>query len=61
MGYSYLSEEAIFWLGEVNGQMLLKLARNEQHSREVRRHTLFWMANSDDEDTVEGLMELLTR
>lgn len=56
-----LSKEAIFWLGEVDGQMLLELARNRQYSREVRRQALFWMANSDDEDTVETLIELLTR
>ncbi len=56
-----LSEEAIFWLGEVDGRMLLELAKDEQHSREVRRQALFWMANSEDENVVETLVELLTR
>jgi hypothetical protein len=58
-------EQAIFAItqlpGDTGSQMLLDLARDDQYSREVRRHALFWLANSEDENTVAALTELLTR
>jgi hypothetical protein len=41
--------------------MLLDLARNDRYPRAVRRQAVFWLANSDDEEAVAALAELLTR
>ena len=60
-----LSEQATFWLGEARGeqgsQMLMEIARNRLAPREARRQALFWLAQSDDDNTVAALTELLTR
>jgi len=58
-------EQAVFAISQlpddIGSQMLLDLARDGQQSREVRRQALFWLANSDDENTVAALSELLAR
>jgi len=58
-------EEAIFAISELPGtmgsQILLTLARDESKSREMRRQAIFWLANSDDDSGVEGLIELLSQ
>jgi HEAT repeat protein len=60
-----LAEEAVFAIsqlpGETGTRMLLELAKDEQKPREVRRQALFWLANSDDENAVAALADLLTR
>ena len=60
-----LAEEAVFAIsqlpGETGTQMLLELARDQQKPREVRRQALFWLANSDDDEAVAALADLLTR
>jgi len=60
-----LAEEAVFAIsqlpGETGTQMLLELARDQQKPREVRRQALFWLANSDDDQAVAALADLLTR
>ena len=40
---------------------LLDLAKNAEVSRIVRRQALFWLANSDNDESVAALAELLTR
>jgi hypothetical protein len=58
-------EQAVFAISqlpaETSRQMLLDLARNDRYPREVRRQAVFWLANSDDEEAVAALAELLTR
>lgn len=58
-------ERAVFAMSqlppETSGPMLLELARDENAPREARRQALFWLANSDDEESVAALTELLTR
>jgi hypothetical protein len=60
-----LAEEAIFAISQLPGdsgtQMLLDLAMDEQRPREIRRQALFWLANSDDDEAVAALADLLTR
>ena len=58
-------EQAVFAISQLpeggGSQALLDLARNDQAPRAVRRQALFWLANSDDDDAVDALTELLTR
>ena len=58
-------EQAVFAItqlpGDTGSQMLLDLASDDQYPREVRRQALFWLANSEDENAVAALTELLIR
>jgi hypothetical protein len=58
-------EEAVFAISQLPGEsgdlILLDLAKNEQAPKAVRRQALFWLANSDNEDSIAALTELLTR
>lgn len=58
-------DEAIFAVSQLPAEtgtpMLLELAKDTQRPSEVRRQALFWLANSDDEATVDALVALLTR
>lgn len=58
-------EQAIFAISQLPSQMgtplLLELARDQHRSGEVRRQALFWLANSDDDEAIAALVELLTR
>jgi HEAT repeat protein len=58
-------EQAVFAISQLPSdtgtQMLLELARDKQQPREVRRQALFWLANSDDDNAVAALADLLTR
>jgi hypothetical protein len=58
-------EQAVFAISQLPGdsgdQILLDLARDDQIPREVRRQALFWLANSDNDNTVAALTNLLTR
>lgn len=60
-----VQEQAIFAISllpaEVSTPLLLELAGDKQISRELRRQALFWLANSDDDEAVAALAELLTR
>ncbi len=60
-----LAEEAVFAISQLPGdpgtQMLLELAMDAQRPREIRRQALFWLANSDDDEAVAALADLLTR
>jgi len=59
-----LSEQAIFWLGEARGnqgsRMLFDIAKDKRAPREARRQALFWLAQSDDDNTIAALTALLT-
>jgi len=46
---------------EMRSQMLLDLARDTQQTKAVRRQALFWLANSDDDQAVAALTDLLTQ
>jgi hypothetical protein len=58
-------EQAVFAVSQLpkgNGdKVLLDLAKNTQASRAVRRQAIFWLAQSDNESSVDALTELLTR
>ena len=58
-------EEAIFAISELpgntGGQMLIAVAKDKTRPREMRRQALFWLANSDDDDSVNELVEMLTK
>ncbi|MEE4216142.1 MAG: HEAT repeat domain-containing protein [Xanthomonadales bacterium] len=58
-------EKAVFAMSqlppETSGPMLLALAQDKNAPREARRQALFWLANSDDEESVSALTEILTR
>ena len=58
-------EQAVFAISQLpdedSGPLLLALARNDRAPREVRRQALFWLANSDNDETVEALTRLLIR
>jgi len=60
-----VQEQAVFAISqlppEIGTPMLLELARDEHKSRELRRQALFWLANSDDEEAVAALADLLSR
>ena len=62
---SEILERAVFALSQLpedrSGPVLLALARDSQAPREVRRQALFWLAQSDDDETIAQLTELLTR
>ena len=44
---------------EVADQMLLDLAKSNQTPRAVRRQALFWLAQSDNDDSIAALTALL--
>ncbi len=58
-------EQAVFAISqlpdEVGDQMLLDLAKSNQTPRAVRRQALFWLAQSDNDDSIAALTALLTR
>ena len=58
-------EQAVFAIsqlpGEAGDMMLLDLAKSDQTPRLVRRQALFWLAQSDNDDSIAALTELLTR
>ena len=58
-------ERAVFAISQLpdgdGDRLLLQLARNEQVPRHVRRQALFWLANSDNDDSIAALAELLAR
>jgi hypothetical protein len=58
-------EQAVFAISQLpDGEgdvILLDLAKNAEVSRMVRRQALFWLANSDNDESVAALAELLTR
>ncbi|MCW8926731.1 MAG: HEAT repeat domain-containing protein [Xanthomonadales bacterium] len=58
-------EKAVFAVsqlpGEDSSRMLLDIARDKQAPREARRQALFWLAQSDDDEAVAALADLLTR
>jgi hypothetical protein len=58
-------EQAVFAIsqlpGEAGDMMLLDLAKSNQTPRAVRRQALFWLAQSDNDDSIAALTELLTR
>jgi len=57
-------EKAVFAVsqlpGEDSSKMLLEIAQDKDAPREARRQALFWLAQSDDDETVEALAKLLT-
>jgi len=58
-------DQAVFAISQLpddNGdQVLLSLARDAQTPRAVRRQAIFWLAQSDNDDSIEALTELLSR
>lgn len=58
-------EQAVFAVSQLPGEkgdaMLLELAKSDQIPRTVRRQALFWLAQSDNDDSIAALTELLTR
>ena len=58
-------EQAVFAISQLpdgdGDAILLDLAKNAEVSRIVRRQALFWLANSDNDESVAALAELLTR
>jgi len=40
--------------------MLLEIAQDKDAPREARRQALFWLAQSDDDEAIEALADLLT-
>ena len=58
-------EKAVFAMSqlppETSGPMLLALAQDKNAPREARRQALFWLANSEDDESVEALTALLTQ
>ena len=46
---------------EDSSRMLLEIAQDKDAPREARRQALFWLAQSDDEEAVAALADLLTR
>ena len=51
---------AISQLGDNSGdEILLEIARDKQASRDVRRQALFWLAQSENDATVNALAQLL--
>lgn len=61
----HVIEQAIFAVSQLPGdsgsQMLLDIATDKEMSREARRQALFWLSQSDDDDAVAALADLLTR
>ena len=47
--------------GEDSSQMLLEIAQDKDAPREARRQALFWLAQSDDDEAVTALADLLTQ
>jgi len=58
-------EQAVFAIAQLPESqgtgILLELAQDPSQPRNVRRQALFWLANSDDDEAVAALEELLTR
>ncbi len=55
-------EQAVFAISQLpdGDAILLDLAKNAEVPRIVRRQALFWLANSDNDESVAALAELLT-
>ena len=62
---SEVLEQAVFAVSQLPGsqgtRILLDLAQDSQQPREIRRQAMFWLANSDDDEALAALEELLTR
>ena len=60
-----VAEQAVFAIsqlpGESGSKMLMDLVTDSQAPREVRRQALFWLANSDDDNAVAALADLLSK
>lgn len=60
-----LLEKAVFAVSQLPGkrgsQMLLDIATDKQAPHSARRQALFWLAQSDDDEAVATLADLLTR
>jgi HEAT repeat protein len=58
-------EQAVFAVSQLPGSrgtpILLQLAQDPEQPREIRRQAMFWLANSDDNEALAALEELLTR
>jgi hypothetical protein len=58
-------EQAVFAASQLPGsqgtRILLGLAQDPDQPREIRRQAMFWLANSDDDEALAALEELLTR
>ncbi len=58
-------EQAVFAIsqlpGEAGDMILLDLAKSNQTPRIVRRQALFWLAQSDNDESIAALTALLTR
>ena len=58
-------EQAVFAVSQLPGsqgtRILLGLAQDPEQPREIRRQAMFWLANSDDDEALAALEELLTR
>jgi hypothetical protein len=61
----HVLDQAIFAVSQLPGndssQMLLEIAQDKDAPREARRQALFWLAQSDDDEAVAALADLLTR
>ena len=58
-------EQAVFAVSQLPGRqstrILLALAQDPDQPREIRRQAMFWLANSDDDEALAALEDLLTR
>ncbi len=58
-------EQAVFAISQLPAdnasQILLNIAKDTQSPRAVRRQALFWLAQSEDDNTIAALTELLIR
>jgi HEAT repeat protein len=58
-------EQAMFAISELpedrSAELLLKIAQDPARPHSVRKQAFFWLAQSDDEETLAALTELLTR
>lgn len=58
-------EQAVFAVSQLPDEtatpLLLELATDPTRSREIRRQALFWLANSDDDEAIAALVQLLSQ
>jgi hypothetical protein len=59
-----ISERAVFAVSQLPGEkadeMLLKLAMDSHYSRTIRRQAIFWLAQSDNDESIARLSGLLS-
>ena len=57
-------ERAVFAVSQLPGEeadeMLLKLAKDPHYSRAIRRQAIFWLAQSDNDESIAKLSGLLS-